>query len=207
MHDMPLDAQFVEAVRGEKHDANTVHFYYHPVLNPKLTAEKGQEIYEDKEYVLILSPGQRLSEVRRKASDKDKLQYAKQYQAFQAKRAQPIIGTPLGNLPGLMPARVKEMEYLNIRTIQQLLDVPDSALPKIGPDARQLQHQARAFLEKNDARVLTLEEQVRKLTEQLATLTSAPPQAQQPAARRGRPPKATVSTPNVAVDDRPKRLS
>jgi hypothetical protein len=193
MSEMPLDQSFIEAERGEKHSSNTVHFYLHPVKNERLTAEKGQEIYEDREYVLIISPGQRLSEVRRKATDMDKQQYARQYEAFLQKKAQPIVGTPLGNLPGLTPARVKEMEYLNIRTIQQLLDVPESALPKIGPDARQLQHQARAFLEKNDARVLTLEAAVKALETKLATLSAAPSQAQQPAKRRGRPRKKAVN--------------
>ena len=187
MSEMPHDQAFVEAERGEKHSSNTVHFYHHPVLNERLTQEKGQEIYEDKLYVLILSPGQRLSEVRREALQRDFDEYPRQHAAFLAKRVQPIIGTPLANLPGLSPARVKEMEYLNIRTVQQLLDVPDSALPKIGPDARQLQQQARAFLEKNDARVLTLEAAVKALEAKLATLTAAPSQAQQPAKRRGRP--------------------
>ena len=205
MSDVQLDSTFLEAQRGEQHSRNVAHFYYHPVLNPQLTAQKGVEVYEDKVYILIISPGQRLSEIRRKATEKDIAGYPKQYEAFLQKRPQPIIGTPLSSLPGLTPARVKDMEYLHIRTVQQLLEIPDSALAKIGPDARQLQHQARAFLEKNDARVLTLEAQVKTLTEQLATLMSAPAQAQQPAKRRGRPRK--VNGTHDLPHDPPKRLS
>lgn len=192
--DISLDSTFLEAERGQTRNPNIAHFYFHPVLNAQLTAEKGQEIYEDKEYILIISPGQRLSEIRRKATDKDKINYSVQYAAFKNGKAQPIIGTPLTNLPGLTPARVKELEYLNIRTVQHLLEVPDSALPKIGPDARELQIKARAFLEKNDSRVLVLEDKIKLLEAKIealasATLTSAPSQEQQPAKRRGRPPK------------------
>lgn len=205
MNDVLLDSTFLAAERDQAPNPNIAHFYYHPVLNNALTAQKGTEIYEDKEYILIISPGQRLSEIRRKALDIDKINYAKQYAAFKAGRAQPIIGTPLAMLPGVTPARVRELEYLNIRTVQHLLDIPDSVLPKVGPDARQLQVQARAFLEKNDARVLTLEQQVKDLQAKLDTLMSAPSQAQQPAKRRGRPPK--VSEPNVMPVDRNRNLS
>lgn len=202
---LPDDSVFVAAQRGETHNSNVAHFYYYAVLNPQKTAEVGQEIYEDKEYVLIISPGQRLSEIRRKATDMDKLNYGQQYKAFLDKRPQPIVGTPLAMLPGLTPARVKELQYLNIRTVQHLVDMPDSALPKVGPDALQLRQRAVAFIEKNDPIIIALEQRVKDLELKLAALSSAPPQ-QQPAKRRGRPPKTKVNGTNDLSVHRPSRV-
>lgn len=182
-----LDAVFM-AAQGQERNSNIAYFYHHPVLNAAKTADAGTEIYEDKEYICIISPGQRLSEIRRKALDRDKESYAIQYKAFLEKRVQPIIGTPLGMLPGITPARVKELEYINIRTVQHLIDMPDSALSKVGPDAQKLKSQAKAFLEKNDPIIIELQERVKKLEAMLES-KSAPSQVQQPAKRRGRPPK------------------
>lgn len=191
--DYGSDATFVHAERGQAPNPNIAHFYYHPVLSPQKTAEAGTEIYEDAVYILILSPGQRLSEIRRKATDKDKENYALQYKAFLEKRVQPIVGTPLAMLPGITPARVRELEYLNIRTVQHLITMPDTALSKVGPDALKLRQQAVAFVEKNDPIIIALEERVKQLEQKLLLLQAAPAQVQQPAKRRGRPPSSKVN--------------
>lgn len=100
-------------------------------LDSAKTAEAGREIYREVEYVTILIPGDKLvSPVHRPVQASDKSRFPAQYAAFknsQNQGSQGITGTPLSAWPVVSPAQRKELEYLNIQTVEQLAAVSDTS--------------------------------------------------------------------------------
>ena len=111
--------------------------------------QEGRPIFEDREFVRILIPGDRRSMAVEPVRDEHKGRWPKEYEAFKAGLETPLEGTPLGEWPvSLMsPARVRELAYFNIRTVEQLSAVNDAQLQNLGMGARELRERARTWLE------------------------------------------------------------
>lgn len=131
------------------------------------------------------------------------------YVRWKKGQTDPVEGTPLAAWPGATPQLVKALEPANIRSVEDLARMEDSAIQKLAiPALRDKQKLARAYL---DAQVSTsavasenkkLREEVEFLREQMKELRAAVelPSDVEPAAdeapviprRRGRPPKIQV---------------
>jgi hypothetical protein len=109
----------------------------------------GRPMYEDREYVEILIPGDRRSMAVEPVNEEHKARWPKQYEAFRAGKEPPLEGTPLADWPNssLTRARVEELAYFNIRTVEHLAQVNDTQLGNLGMGARGLREAARKFLE------------------------------------------------------------
>ncbi|HUZ12663.1 MAG TPA: hypothetical protein VMU93_07445 [Caulobacteraceae bacterium] len=109
----------------------------------------GRPIYEDREFVEILIPGDRRAVAFEPVSEAHVARWPAEYQAFRAGREAPLEGTPLADWPnsGLTRSRVEELAYFNIRTVEQLAEVSDALLANLGMGARALRQTARKFLE------------------------------------------------------------
>ena len=103
------------------------------------------------EWIDIRIPGNRDNVVCRPARDKDKQRFPRHYAAFQqriAGKEEKIVGTPLSAWPyeGLTPARVKELDFFNIRTVEQLATTSDNAGAKL-PGFQAMKQAAKLYLE------------------------------------------------------------
>src|SRR5579871_4014755 len=109
----------------------------------------GRPIYEDREFVEILIPGDRRSMAVEPVTDEHKARWPDAYAAFRAGREAPLEGTPLADWPNsaLTRSRVEELAYFNIRTVEHLAALNDAQLQALGMGARELREAARAFLE------------------------------------------------------------
>ncbi|HLK26453.1 MAG TPA: hypothetical protein VKT30_17485 [Caulobacteraceae bacterium] len=116
---------------------------------PFRSKEAGRPIYEDREFVEILIPGDRRSMAVEAVSDGHKARWPKEYAAFRAGQEPPLEGTPLADWPNssLTRARVEELAYFNIRTVEHLAQVNDAQLANLGMGARPLREAARKFLD------------------------------------------------------------
>ena len=116
---------------------------------PFRSKEAGRPIYEDREFVEILIPGDRRSMAVEAVSDAHKVRWPKEYAAFRAGQEPPLEGTPLADWPNssLTRARVEELAYFNIRTVEHLAQVNDAQLANLGMGARALREAAAKFLE------------------------------------------------------------
>lgn len=148
-----------------------VQFNYHPHKNEEKTAEAGRPIYEDRVYVMIIVPGDKDSIVHRPAYPRDFERFPKQYQAFQNKSADAIIGTPLSSLTWLSASQVKELEYFGIRTVEHLATVNDNVAGKFH-GLQSLKQRAADFVAaaKDAAPMLEMRKQLEQRDEQLAIL-------------------------------------
>ena len=111
--------------------------------------QEGRPIYEDREFVNIMIVGQRGATVHEPVNDEHKMRWPKEYAAFKAGRELPPEGTPLAEWPDstMTKARVMELAFFNIRTVEDLAAVHDNALGNLGMGARELREKARTFLE------------------------------------------------------------
>lgn len=178
--DIDSDSAFMET--QNKPGQNYAKFYLHPVRMNKKSEEAGRDIYEDRIYILILSPGQTKSECRRPMQEKDKREYPQAWADFQNGNQEPTVaGTPIEYL-GISPARAKELRAVHIYTVEQMAACPDTASKDVGMDFHSLKNRAQAYIGKTSPELETLRKQVADLQAKLAEL-SAPK-------KPGRPKKA-----------------
>ena len=102
-----------------------VRFSLQPRLDSKRTEEEGRECYREVEFVTILIPGDKTLSVNRPIMPSDKHRFPKQYQNFLNKKGEVLIGTPLSMWPLVSETQRRELEYFNVRTVEQLADVAD----------------------------------------------------------------------------------
>lgn len=101
-------------------------FYDHVVQNEFKTEAEGRPIFETKTYVRKVSPGDRLVIIERKASKGDFARWPVEYQRYVSGNATAISGTPLEAWAQITRSQVAEYKALNIMTVEQLAEMPDS---------------------------------------------------------------------------------
>ena len=121
-------------------------FFYHARRNDAKSLEEGREIYDDVPYVKIMVPGDKDNIVMRPIRDSDKRRFPRQYEAFMTNADQPTEGTPLEEWAGISRSMVEELKPFGIRTMEQLVEMPDSHAQKfMGINA--LRAKARAWID------------------------------------------------------------
>lgn len=122
-------------------------FFTEPVKLEFQSAQEGRPIYEEREFVRIMIPGDRLSSPVERVSDEHKTRWPAEYKAFKDGLETPVEGVPLREWPQVNHSRVKELAHFNIHTVEQLAGVSDAHLNNLGMGARELRERAKLFLE------------------------------------------------------------
>lgn len=114
--------------QGDKADERLlVQFSMYPHPNREETAKQGRPVFEEKPYVMIMVPGDKESIVHRPAWEKDFQRFPRQYQAFLNKKSQEsVAGTPLRVVGFVTLGQIKELEYFNCYTVEQLANISDA---------------------------------------------------------------------------------
>lgn len=148
-----------------------VEFYRKPTLQHEESVQAGRAIYKETDYVRIVVPGDKSSEVDRPVNEIDRRRFADRYQKWLAGQAQAVIGTPLTALPGMTPAKVKEYEYFKVSTVEQLASAPDNLGQKF-MSFQQDKQRAAAFLEvaANNAPIERMNEELQKRDAEIENL-------------------------------------
>ncbi len=111
--------------------------------------QEGRPIFEEQEFVRIIIPGDRRAMAVEPVNDEHKARWPREYEAYRAGREAPVEGTPLSEWPSnqMNTARVQELAYFNIKTVEQLAAVNDAQLQNLGMGAREMRDRAKKFLE------------------------------------------------------------
>lgn len=155
-----------------------VQFYIKAVHNKFKSNQEGRPIYDEKEYVRIMIPGDRNSQVDGPVTREYKMRFADRYKKFKDRGNQAQTGTPLEVWPQMTVGRVAELKSLNIFTVEQLATIDDGHAHKI-MGFHDLRTRAQAFLEmaegdaknsklaaeleKRDVEITALKEQMNQL--------------------------------------------
>lgn len=150
-----------------------VQFYMAPMKDDKRSAEEGRDVYREEEFIAILVPGESAPGVNRPVWDGDRQRFRAKYEAWKAGKSAASEGTPLGMWPAVSKAQVAELNYFNIKTIEQLADLSDEkAMKFMGIQA--LKKQAQDFLAaaKSNAPLTKLRAELEQRDNEIALLKS-----------------------------------
>lgn len=169
-----------EQGNNEGDNALLVKFEVRPKEDKTASREQGRPIFKDVEYVDIRTPGSRNGHICRPATLADKQRFSRQYDAFKRRVEAPVEGTPLAEWTVITRSRVEELQYFNLKTVEQLANMRDSDAGRI-MGGLGLKQQAKEWLEQNDAeavkRVVSenaeLKAEVAELKEQVAAMLAA----------------------------------
>lgn len=106
-----------------------VRFMLKPKKNQAKSEEAGRPIVEDVEYIEIMQPGNKDNIYCQPATDMDKSRFAQHYQMWKARTSDDdpqLIGTPLAEWSGVTRSQAEELQFFNVRTVEQLANMADS---------------------------------------------------------------------------------
>ena len=103
-------------------------FYNKPVLNPAKSDEKGRQIFDNKVYVCIHPPGERLNIVDREASDLERRRFPMQWEAFRKNKQQQPEGTPIELLYPGQPTIAATLRASGVQTVEQCAELSAPAI-------------------------------------------------------------------------------
>jgi hypothetical protein len=124
-----------------------VMFYMKPVRNPSKSVETGRPYFEDKIFVRIHPPGERLNIVEREASDVDKRRFPMQWAQFRENAPQVSDGTPIDMLFVDKPSIAAALKASGVHTIEQCAELSAHAIETIGMGAQQWVNEATRYME------------------------------------------------------------
>lgn len=143
----PLDFSHFEQQAAQQTQRTNLNLRFHmeAVENKGRSLEAGRPIYDQIEMVGINVPGSK-DEVVKKVNDDVKAKFGQQYTHWKRTQEQPVDGTLLSMVPWLNLAQVKEMQAINIHTLEQLASLSDTAVQKIGMGGVELRKKALAYM-------------------------------------------------------------
>ena len=149
-------------------DSLLVKFYIDTVQDDAATKEQGRPIFKEVEMIDIRVPGSR-NNVVRVARPYDKERFPRHYAAFKNRTSmEGIEGTPLAEWPIITRSRVEELAFLNIKTVEQLANMPDSNAQQV-MGFYGLKQQAKDWLEKANG-IEGMQQKLAERDQQIAAL-------------------------------------
>lgn len=122
-------------------------FYVDTILDEPASARAGRQIYKDVERIEITMPGNPLYIPVFTVSNEHIQRWPEQYKAFKENREPALDGTPLEEWPAMSRSHIAELKFLGIRTIEDVAELDDHALQRIGRGAHNIKARAIAFLD------------------------------------------------------------
>ena len=144
---MTLKLEPVHTPPQDPKDNHLVRFEHRFVKNNFLSRQQGRLVQDKKVYIEIIAPGQDKGVTHREASEEDTRRWPNQWNAFITGQEQIVDGTGLETCAFLDQGQINMLNSINIRTLEQLAELDDVGLQKIGMGARDLQRQATYYLQ------------------------------------------------------------
>ena len=111
-----------------------VTFHVKAVMNPLKSTEAGRAVFDQVDYIKIITPGSQLSIIDCPVTDGDYTRrFEAKYKAWKSGQVQMMSGTPIDSFPYLLNkvAMIAELKAMGIHTVEQLADLADSAKQNI----------------------------------------------------------------------------
>jgi hypothetical protein len=121
-------------------------FYNKSVHNPGKSREQGTPIYDDKVYIRVHPPGERLNIVDRPANGDDARRWPVQWAQFQQNREQTPEGTPIDLLYPDRPAIAATLRAAGVHTVEACAELTANAIENVGMGAQSWVNAAQKYL-------------------------------------------------------------
>jgi hypothetical protein len=132
----------------------------------------GRSIYRDADFVGITNPGSRDEFVKRCTKLTDP--YHKQaYAQWKTTQQQPVDGTPLTQVPWLSQSQIKELNAINIMSLEHLAEMSDATIQRVGMGGNDLRKKAQTYIKAatDTALVMRLETELQSRDRDIERLT------------------------------------
>ena len=123
-----------------------VQFYWKSVINDYKSREHNRPFFENKEYIIIQTPGETLNQINRPVKDEDKMRFPRQWQQFQLSKTQVPEGTPIELLFPNTPAFADTLKSRGVYTIEQAAELSGNAIDNVGMGGQELVNKAQLYL-------------------------------------------------------------
>jgi hypothetical protein len=156
------------------------------------TAQEKRPIFREKVFITKLVPGDQFLRIDRPLRESDIEEFPVEYQRFLQKKEQTPEGTPIGAWDEISDTQKAEFLALNILTVDQFANLPDSVGNKI-MGFNDLRQKAREFC-------TPAKELMNRLAAQDAEMAALKAQVAELSQKRGpgRPPNVDKSIENAA---------
>ena len=182
-----------------------IHFYMKQIRDQQASIEAGRPIHKPTEMVKIHILGDKTNVIDRPVEPFDKQRFAKQYKAFKEDKQEEIKGQPLKDWPTLPENLAEDWAAVGIKTVEQLSEVPDHVLTRLGPLASEYKRKALKYLEaaSQEAPIHFMQDQMDKQNKVIEALQK------QIAEMKGEapvplPPQGAVPMTEAAAETMPK---
>lgn len=125
------EAGWTDEVGMENGQKNQIFFRAVQVPSNHLTALEGRPIFIEKTYITKLVPGDTKVIIDRPMRPQDKEDFPVEWARWEQKKTNTIPGTPLDSWVAISDTQKAEFKALNIMTIDQFAQLPDSVGLKI----------------------------------------------------------------------------
>lgn len=155
-----------------------VFFHTEQVKSNFETAKQKRPVFVPRVFITKMVPGDNRLKIDRPMRESDKEEFPVEWARFEQKKANVIEGTPLDAWPILNDTQKAEFKALNIFTVEQFANLPDSAAEKI-MGMLDLRAKARAFvmIAKDDKildKIAAQDKEMAELRAQLLAMQSKP---------------------------------
>lgn len=147
-------------------------FYNRPIQDMARSDAEGRPCFDTQPYVMILIPGDQKTKVDRRVTEDDMNRFPEAWAKFQNKESGVVVGTPLTEWNFLTTTRTAELKALGLSTVEEIAEMADAYLGKLGPDGRKLQARAKQFLESSSDVEQELRGAIQARDETIANLTA-----------------------------------
>lgn len=176
-----------------QHEKNVFVEFFMDAKEFKAESEReGRPVFREIPHVRIMIPGDRNVEFIDKAGEYYQNQYPQAWARFKASQVVGNVGTPLAQWPLMNRALVKEANYYNIQTVEQLAEISDANVQKLGMGWAEWRRKAQSFLDaaKGDSARTAQDAENERLREEMAMLRQQMEQLVEK--KPGRPKKETA---------------
>lgn len=140
---------------------------------PKAGVNQTEVEYEDVVWVKIFNKGDSKNIQERPVRDSDKERWPEHWKAFKENSEAPLNGIPLDDFPQITPAERMRLKSMHVRTVEELVDLPDNQLERLGGRGRSIHKAAREYLAYREGKKVTdLEDEIEELKKQIKELSS-----------------------------------
>lgn len=162
-----------------------VQFYVRPVMHAFKSSEAGRPIYEEKEYIKIIVPGDSKTTVDCPVDNTFRQRFEKQYDKFKKGLEQAVTGTPLEVWPQMSVGMVAELKSVGVQTVEQLAELSDANIQRF-MGGNMWRQKAQAFLDAaaGDATNSKMAAELEKRDSEIAVLKSQMEQLMKAAAAK-----------------------
>lgn len=124
-------------------------FYDDAVHNEYKSKKAGYPVFDEVVMIKIQVPNQNDC-VPRPMQERDKQRFPKSWQAYVTGREEADDGTPIAQWPEITVGERKICEANQIKTVEQLAEVADSGIHRLGPGGHGLKTRAQRYLKNRD---------------------------------------------------------